>query len=158
MSAYDDMVTALVAQNVPRDKAEKRARELCADAPAPANEQRDENVLEKAEQAECYKLFRGYGCVVYNLSQARATKQTPGLGDAWIVVKNQPLAFWWDTKRQVGGKLSPAQEEFRDHCLRAGVRYHHGSRFDVVKLLLELGLAVRGAGQYGIERAYPSQE
>jgi hypothetical protein len=109
-----------------------------------------EDLLEREEQAFIYKLFRGYGFMVRNLSQARASKQAPGLGDAWCTHKTQPIAFWWESKRQIGGKLSADQIEMRDDCLRCGVGYHSGDRHDAARLLVSLGLARVGDGQCGI--------
>lgn len=151
-SSYLRMVEALTAQGVPLERAQARARELCNDAPPLAGEEpeRDARVLEGKEQAEVYKLFRGFGCEVYNLSQARASKQAPGLGDAWVVHRSLPLAWWWETKRQVGGELSAAQERMRDNCLRCGIAYYSGDRYKAAALLVHLGIAVRGEGPHGI--------
>jgi hypothetical protein len=124
---------------------------LVAAADADLEERRgDPSILEKREQTEIYKLFRAYGFHVRNLSQARASKQAPGLGDAWVVHRERPIAFWWESKRQVGGKLSPAQVEMRDDCARCRVAYHHGDRHDAARLLVQLGLARPGDGPCGI--------
>lgn len=152
MSAYAAMVEQLVERRVPRDKAEARARELCSDAP-PLEIARDPLVLEKAEQHACYKLFRAYGFNVRNLSQARASRQGAGLGDAWVVHRVEPIAFWWETKRQVEGELSPAQVEMRDDCERCVIPYYSGDRYHAAELLVRLELAVAGDGPYGISPA-----
>lgn len=107
-------------------------------------------ILEGKEQREIYKLFRGYGFKVRNLSQARASKQAPGLGDAWIVHREFPIAFWWESKRQVGGELSPAQLEMQADCARCGVAYHHGDRYAAARLLVAVALAKPGDGPCGI--------
>ena len=67
----------------------------------------DEDRLEKAEQQECWKVFRAFGGVVFSLSQARASKQTPGLGDGFVVFPGL-VSFWWETKRQKGGRIADA--------------------------------------------------
>lgn len=113
--------------------------------------QRDDRVAEKTEQVEVRKLFIGYGFLIYQLSQPRATKQTPGLFDLWCVHTRLPLALWFDVKRQVGGVLSSAQKEFQERTRAAGIRCESGDRYAVVELLIEMELAVRGAGAYGIE-------
>jgi len=95
--------------------------------------------LEKSEQSEVMKLYRAYGCHVYNLSQARATKQTPGLPDLWVTRGEH--AWWHETKRPVSGKPSPAQEVFAQECLAAGIVHVLGG-LSVARLrLLAIGAA-----------------
>lgn len=118
---------------------------------------RNPHILEKEEQHECYKVFRAFGCTVWNLSQARETKQTPGLGDAFITHPDRGLAFWWETKRQVGGGHSPAQLEFRRHCLDGRVMYYTGDRFHAQQTVVDLGLAERLAGGTLHPRPFPPQ-
>lgn len=125
------------------------AAELCL--PLAAFDEADASIAEKAEQVEIRRLAIAYGFAVYNLSQPRATKQTPGLPDLWLMHKRLPIACWWESKRQVGGALSAAQEEFRDDCLRTRTGYGTGDRYAFVDKLIELEVATRGAGQYGIE-------
>src|SRR5688572_26189641 len=114
------MVDAMVRTGVPRPRAEERARvELGIAAPSGAGvtlDAPDPDVLEKAEQLECYRIFRAFGAKVRNLSQARRTKQAPGLGDAWLVFRAVSFACWWETKRQQGGRHSPDQIEMREDC------------------------------------------
>lgn len=113
--------------------------------------QKDERVLEKAEQVEVRRLAIAYGFKVKNLSQYRPAKVSLGFPDLKLIHTRLPLMLWWETKKQVGGALSPAQEEFRDDCIRCGELHGYGDRYAFVEKLLELELAVRGAGQYGIE-------
>lgn len=108
------------------------------------------SILERKEQHEIYKLFRAYGFKVRNLSQARASKQAPGLGDAWVVHREFPIAFWWESKRQVGGELSPAQLEMQADCARCAIPYHHGDRYAAARLIVSVGLAKPGNGPCGI--------
>lgn len=143
---YDAMVTHLVALKVPRDKAEARARELCGvPAPDPAAE-RDAAALEKVEQFEILKRFRTFGFKVYWLSQTRAAKQTPGIPDLWCMHTTLPFAFWWEAKRQKGGRFSAEQLEFRELALSTGVGYGCGDRFAAEEHLITLGLAHRDRG------------
>ena len=65
-----------------------------------AQERKDATVREKEEQAECYRIFRSRGFKVHNLSQARATKQSPGLPDCWIAHETKPICAWFEVKRQ----------------------------------------------------------
>jgi hypothetical protein len=132
LSEFDVIVSALVAKGFSRELAEAEVRRQHPNIRRVEREQieaRRENVLEKEEQAFIAKLFRGFGCKVYNLSQARAAKQTPGLPDLWVVHLEAKLAFWFETKRQVGGKLSAAQLQFRDECAIAGVKHYWGDRY-----------------------------
>jgi hypothetical protein len=138
---FDAMVQSLRAQGVPLALAETTARrELRLPAPDPAA-QRDANVLEKAEQAEVTKTYRAFGFDVYSTSQYRAAKVTPGIPDLWCVHRERPIAFWWETKRQVGGRLSPAQLLFQESCQRCDVGYGTGDRHAAAEHLVALGLA-----------------
>lgn len=83
---------------------------------------------EKAEQHRIRKLFESCGFTTYNLSQARASKQTPGLPDLWLVNPETGDALWWECKAaKPNGKpkpLRPEQSRFRDECHACLV--HHG--------------------------------
>jgi hypothetical protein len=106
----------------------------------------DADALEKDTQADVVKLFRAYGCTVYNLSQPRHAKYlTPGIPDLWVFHRASRQAWWWETKRPVGGKLSPAQVEFAQFCDETRVQHGVGSRADVESWLCDIGLAVRQA-------------
>ncbi len=143
LAEYDAYVAQLAAAGVATWAAERQAREKYPDAvrERELEAERREDVLEKEEQAEIRKLFLSFGFKVRNLSQARASKQSPGLADLYVVHRELPIAFWWEAKRQVGGKLSPAQVEFRDDCLRCGVGYGSGDRHAARTHLIKLGLA-----------------
>lgn len=140
---YEAIVAQLLELGIPREKAEARAREACGlPDPAPTPEA-DPRVLEKKEQHEIIKRLRVCRFKVYSLSQARASKQTPGLPDLWCAHETLPIAFWWESKRQVGGELSTAQVEFRAECERAGIPYGTGDRYAVEERLIGLGVAER---------------
>jgi hypothetical protein len=104
---------------------------------------RDARALEKAEQTEIAKAARAFGGKVYNLSQPRASKQSPGIPDLWLVFRRVRLAVWWETKRQVGGRLSPAQVEFADECHHCGVAHGSGDRHAFAAWLVRAGIAYR---------------
>lgn len=114
---------------------------------------KDENALEKEEQVEIRTLLIAYGFTVRNLSQYRPSKIALGFPDLFVTHNTQPIAFFHETKRQVGGARRPAQVVFAEDCNRCGVRCSHGDRYAVVELLIELEIAVRGPGKYGIEPA-----
>jgi hypothetical protein len=81
------------------------------------------------------------------LSQPRASKQTPGIPDLWLTraarTDAPAFAFWWESKRQVGGKRSSAQEAFGAECAAAGVGYGFGDRHDARQYLATLGVIDR---------------
>lgn len=143
LAEYDAFVAQLKAAGVARDAAEREAirrypmalREITVSA------QHRAMILEKEEQHEIARLFREFGFTVRHLSQARASKQSPGLPDLWVTHRELPIAFWWESKRQVGGKLSDVQVEFRNDCLRTGVGYGTGDRYAARDHLITLGLA-----------------
>jgi hypothetical protein len=159
-SEFERLVCATMdAASCSREKAEAAVRlsrpDLVPVETLDIRVARSDSVLEKDEQHEIYKLFRAYGFKVRNLSQARASKQAPGLGDAWVVHRELPIAFWWESKRQVGGKLSPDQLEMQDDCARCGIPYHHGDRYTAARLIVSVGLAKPGDGPCGIVQVRP---
>lgn len=143
LAAYDEIVNGALAQGVPRHMAERAARKklhLPADE-TPDDVLRRADVLEKAEQHEITKLFRAFGFTVRNLSQSRASKIAPGVPDLFLTHDTLPLGFWWESKRQVGGRYSPAQVEFRADCERVGIACFGGDRFAARTHLISMGLA-----------------
>lgn len=126
----------LEAAGVPREKAEWQARHECGLDPVAAPS-RSPDVLEKDEQHAITKMARALGFTVYNLSQARKSKQTPGLPDLWMM--RSMFGMWWETKRQVGGELSPAQVAFREQCVAANVHHGAGDRFAFAAFLTQHG-------------------
>lgn len=123
--------------------AHRAAREKYPDAATERArlEEKRADVLEKDEQREIRKLFIAFGFQVYWLSQARRTGQTAGVPDLFMLHRELPVGFYWETKRQVGGKLSPAQQDFRDGCIRCGIGYGCGDRYAARTHLITLGLA-----------------
>jgi hypothetical protein len=120
-----------------------------------APDDRTEDRLEKAEQLECWKVFRAFGGRVYSLSQSRASKQTPGLGDGFVVFPGR-VSFWWESKRQKGGVVSPAQQEFHELCAGAdGSKHYIGGRREAEEMVIALGIATRGedGGLYPVRGA-----
>lgn len=102
----------------------------------------DPDALEKDEQREVMKMYRAHGCVVRNLSQARKTKQAPGLPDLFVVHRGKSHAWWHETKRPVGGRYSPAQLEFRDDMQACGVGWVGGDRRAAAAQLRAIGAVV----------------
>lgn len=156
----EEMIEALMAKTgicwSAAAHAVDRHRSATGVPPDPAAARRElvrANISEKQEQAFVIKLFRGFGCTVYSLSQARASKQTPGLPDLWVVHRAAKLAFWFETKRSSGGKVSPAQLEFAHDCYATGIAHYIGDRRVAVDILVDAGLAIPGEGPCGIVRA-----
>lgn len=77
--------------------------------------------LEKDEYEQGCSLLRQLGWVVYRLSQPRASKQSLGVADTWVMHPNG-RSFWWEVKRDVG-KQSPAQQRFQALCRECGVTH-----------------------------------
>lgn len=150
LTPFERLVAQLVQRGFKRADAEREVRAQYPEL-APPIVVRDERVLEKAEQIEIRKLALAYGFKVKNLSQYRPAKVSLGFPDLLLIHRRVPLMLWWETKRQVGGALSPAQEEFRDDCTRCSSPHGAGDRYHFVEKLIELELACRGSGPYGIE-------
>lgn len=134
---YDRFVAALLAKGVPREKAEAVARENLG-IPAPSALALEER-REKEEQRACWKIFRAHGCEVFWLSQARASKQTPGLADMFVFAPRYNAAWWFETKRPVGGIQSKVQQRFEELCHQCGVRYIIGGQAEAYAILREIG-------------------
>lgn len=128
---FDSIVSQLTTMGWPQHVAEAKAREVHPELAAAMdrNASRRADVSEKVEQAIIMKMARAIGMHVYNLSQARASKQTPGLPDLWITHESRRFAGWWETKRQVGGERSGPQIEFASECFAATVPYGFGDRY-----------------------------
>lgn len=138
---YVSVVEQLVGVGVPRDKAEAQAIALHPDAfhVLARAEVKRADVLEKAEQAAITKMAKAAGMTVYSLSQARASKQTPGLPDLWLAHPGRSFAGWFEVKRQCGGVPSEAQLRFRLEALAAGVTHGIGDRYEFARWLVDLG-------------------
>lgn len=139
MIDFEAMVSQIVSLGYSRAVAESQVRaQHPAIAPPPADVVRDAAVLERKEQAEVAKIFRAHGCLVYSLSQPRATKQAPGLADLYVFAPRARLAWWFEVKRPVGGVQSPAQREFQQLCDQCGVRYVIGGQREAWALVQNL--------------------
>jgi hypothetical protein len=151
---FESMVNLLLASGFKRSDAEREVRrqypQLVARVAA-AEDERQLNLLEKDEQAFIFKLFRGFGVIVYNLSQSRATKQTPGLPDMYCMHPGVGRAWWFETKRAEGGRLSEVQKVFIGHADQCRVDVHVGDRRVAARVLLDYGIArVDASGVCGI--------
>jgi len=142
------------------DRLEEFARRAGVAPPAPDPAQvrraeRDARVLENKEQLEVRKRFHVCGFESWNLSQARRSKQTPGLADLWLMHVERGVALWWETKRQVGGKHSPAQLRFAAGVRACKVGYGTGDRHDAEDWLIAHGFAHRVGGVFELLKRGP---
>lgn len=97
--------------------------------------ERAESIREKEEQAEVTKVFQRRGFTVRSTSQARPSKIAIGFPDLFVTHKTRPIAFFWESKRQVKGVLSEAQKEFANDCHRCGVKCLAGDRYHAAAFL-----------------------
>jgi hypothetical protein len=104
-----------------------------------AVESKRDNVLEKAEQWAITKMARAIGFSVYTTSQTRAAKVTPGFPDLWLAHGERGFAGFWETKRQVGGRISHEQLTFGVECLAAKIPHGFGDRYEFAKWLTQHG-------------------
>lgn len=143
--AFEAAVNELVSKGYERHVAEREVRrQLPQIAPSfPLAGEKDERALERAEQIEVRKLFCAFAFTVRNLSQYRPSRVAPGFPDLFVTHNRERIAFFFETKRQIGGNRSPAQIEFAADCNRCGVPCYHGDRFAAAQLLVDIGLAIR---------------
>lgn len=138
-------VSSMRDQGIPLALAEREAEKRFPVTPVELQRQeRNAAIQEKEEQSEITKRFRVCGFTVRNLSQPRASKQSPGLPDLFITHDTMPAALWWESKRQVRGKYSDAQLAFREDCRRCGITCEGGDRYDAERWLVMHGHARMG--------------
>lgn len=119
---------------------------MVADLPDPEFPRTEsEDRLEKEEQCEVVKLYRAMGCKVYSLSQPRATMQTEGIGDLFVVCQRKGVAFWHETKRRIDGKLEKQrveQREFEVLMQFCAIGYVLGGYNEAYRHLQQIGVIV----------------
>lgn len=114
---------------------------------------------EKREQAAIVRLLRTLGARVWVLGTRRrrtdypGTMQSPGLPDLIVslprgrqgcsarrvVASSTPAVRLEIEVKARGGRLSPAQREYRQHALACGVAHVVGGLDDVIAWLIEHG-------------------
>ena len=87
---------------------------------------------EKEEERRCDDLILGAGGEAVHFSQARASKQTPGIPDRRYRVRG--VAFWWEVKAE-DGQLTRDQYHFLMRERHAGCLGGCGTSEDLVKVL-----------------------
>jgi hypothetical protein len=85
------------------------------------------------------RLLQLVGCVVYRLSQARASRQTAGVPDLMAFGPGQ--RFCWIEVKRPGGRLRPEQRAFREQCQARGIEHVVGGLPEVERLLVQWDLA-----------------
>jgi hypothetical protein len=88
-----------------------------APVPTPVVDDRSEEEI----QLGIRRALEVLGFYVYDLSQGRATRQTPGLADLYVVGHGR--CAWLEVKRPVKGKQSEAQEVFEQRVRSNGGEY-----------------------------------
>lgn len=93
------------------------------DAPAPAcpADAIPDTRSEEQIQLAIRRALEALGFTVYDLSQGRPTRQTPGLADLYVV--GQGRCAWVEVKRP-GGRQSAGQRSFEEDVLANGGEYH----------------------------------
>lgn len=111
-----------------------------------ANGQPGPFLTEKQVSSLCRKMIDAVGGFTYNLSQPRASLQTPGLPDALAFVEGpEGMEFaFLEFKRPASpgkraGKQSAAQVEFQEFARSAGLVYVVGGVPEVRQWLTDLG-------------------
>ena len=134
--SLDEMTTQIQSQlGLPYEKARAVAeqnlgaaaeREPTRTKPAPSAEPKGE----KSEQLAIKKSAIARGAFVYEVSQPRATMQTPGIPDLYLVWPDR--ALWFEVKT-VTGVLSQAQARFAMQCTQNGTNYAVGTHADFLQ-------------------------
>jgi len=130
--------------------------------------------LEKHEQAQILKLLLSMGAMVYVLGtrrprgrncprcglfleESQGTRQTPGISDLLVFLKDPHAVggrtlVWIECKRH-GGRLTEAQQTFRETCLAAQIDHVVGDLDDVIAWLIRAGyLREDQVGHYHISQ------
>ena len=103
---------------------------------------------EKVIQAQGVQLLAARGAKVYVLGTRRpkgdyqGTRQTPGIPDVLAFLPatwsagDAPLQLWWEVKA-AGGRATPEQLAFAEHCAHAGQEYVRGDLDALIAWLIE---------------------
>jgi len=77
---------------------------------------------ERELRNQIIKELRKRGIKVMRVENAIVGRHNTGLPDLWVVNINKNLAGWMELKSEKG-ILAPHQKQFREDCLRCGVRH-----------------------------------
>lgn len=137
----EQQIAALVRMGVSREAAEARIpREPIV--LTPTEQAARLNRLEKFEQRDIKKLWLTLGGRVWETSQTRAAKVTPGIPDLYLTHAAWKCAMWFESKSLEEMKTrnsgrSPEQMDFAADAIAAGVCYGYGTYADFVCALLD---------------------
>lgn len=146
-SRLDPVRRAFVESQLNGDARQFQIR-MTEDEPEP--DPRELSKLESDEQAEVVRVLIKAGCVVYNLSQKRPSKQTAGIPDLWWTCPTRGISGWFEVKRsepiasdltglrKKTQPMTPEQIQFRDECLYTGTPHGVGDRHDAAKFVRQV--------------------
>jgi len=107
-----------------------------------------QRIPEKALQVQGVKLLRMIGAAVYVIGTTRrkgdypGTMQSPGLPDILAFLPTNAsdvaLQLWWEVKA-AGGRATPEQLAFAEHCARTSQAYVRGDLDALVAWLVAYG-------------------
>lgn len=107
---------------------------------------RDRMKWEREIQQKVCDVYRAFGCMVYSRSVPKMAKVTPGQPDLKVFHAPSGKAWEHETKTR-DGRLSLAQQDYRDLCAATGLLWVSGGRGAAEEMLVALGIAVR-VGDY----------
>ena len=96
--------------------------------------------LEKGVQYDVKRAYEAVGCFVANFSQARASKQTPGIPDFYVSPPLLRGAPWWHEVKRPKGKQSVQQRAWQQMCEVRHVAYVCGGVQEALEHLREIGV------------------
>lgn len=82
------------------------------------------------------------GFTAVRFSQARATRQTPGIPDRRYYSPERRAAVWWEAKTEIG-RASAFQVAFRAMCEACGEEYVMGTEDALIDWAVSKGYAKR---------------
>jgi hypothetical protein len=154
---FEAMVADGVAQGIPRAKVEAALRsKLGMSGSSIAIAPLDERALEKVHEREGDRIMLALGFTSVHFSQARASKQSPGiadrryyrrpraphLGGPWTAtnMRNEAIVLWWEVKSATG-KQSADERVFQEMVEACGETYVLGTHEALIEWLVAQRLA-----------------
>jgi hypothetical protein len=101
--------------------------------------------IEKDVAARGVKQMRALGFIAVNYSQARASKQTPGVQDHEFFHPQRSVFLKWEVKTPTG-RPSPDQVQYGEWCAACGIAYLCGTDEDLFAWLIARGIAFEEGG------------
>lgn len=95
--------------------------------------------IEEPIRLDVKRAYEKFGCIVYNFSQARASKQTPGIPDLRVVHRKKGVSWWHEVKSPTGTQ-TPEQIEFEIECELCGETYRLGGVDEALAQLRAIGV------------------